>query len=402
MMIIIDARQPAVKLKKAVIFIPGFKYHGLSNFLLDKIQRKYKFFQAYRELTQDNLQIKQVELTTCILDIYEVDWTEDIPKISSNNLQKLFLSIWLLGYWTFSRIWSTFRNSPLLVIYSLLSLIILIIWIIANTLLLIIILINFTGQTSVAFLSIISDNILDFINSLYLWCLKSTWINIQWFAWGLVIAWLFSFSISEPINLGLELSHFTKEYLKSNPLRISVRNRVLSILNPILSNQDYDEIIIIAHSFGVVIGAESLGHTLLSCPKPVKFISFGNNLVFLSKKESKLIENIVSKCLANLIELNSTNQLDTHYWIDYWAEFDWFCTKIPLKLFKKSHLSNDTIRTRFQRNKVFYRINNILNLFTGKYHLIYFEDESYVKNNQGEPIGVLKRIFNLITRIDVN
>ncbi|MEA5510173.1 hypothetical protein VB715_10405 [Crocosphaera sp. UHCC 0190] len=93
MMMIIDASQPSVKPQKAVIFIPGFKYHGLSNFLLDKTQKESRFFQAYRESTQDNLQIKQVGLTSCVLDIYEVDWTEDIPQVSSNNLQKLFLNI---------------------------------------------------------------------------------------------------------------------------------------------------------------------------------------------------------------------------------------------------------------------------------------------------------------------
>ncbi|MEA5510172.1 hypothetical protein VB715_10400 [Crocosphaera sp. UHCC 0190] len=58
--------------------------------------------------------------------------------------------------------------------------------------------------------------------------------------------------------------------------------------------------------------------------------------------------------------------------------------------------------TRLQRNEVFYPMKNIIDRFTGKYHLIYFEDESYVKNEQGEPISVLERIFNLITQINVN
>ena len=84
-MLVIDYSQQAIKPRKAIVLIPGFKYFGLTNFILDKLQNKPKALQDYQEIKKDNLPIKQLELEQCLFDIYEVDWREEIPPVTSNN-----------------------------------------------------------------------------------------------------------------------------------------------------------------------------------------------------------------------------------------------------------------------------------------------------------------------------
>jgi SHS2 domain-containing protein len=418
--------------KKAIILIPGF-YRGLYNLVLDKLQKEETGFKSWEELqTKDDLTSGQIKLEKCLVDIYNLDYSEEISRISFNEWINLFSSIGLLFYWLKpdatwlkSRKKQNFLNYKTLAWGLLVPSLVFICWYSLTLSVLLVSLADSLNDSSINFLAVIAADIKCFFNSIFP-REPNYWQHLLLAI--LVLFWILSVLFFPAIAFGIEIAKFAKKYLESEDLRIKIRNRVLKVLNAVILDSDYTEAVVIAHSFGVLIGADAIGSALSSSDKSIKFISLGNNLAFLSRKKSKLITGTIQKCVGRLKKINK-NQGETPYWIDYWAEFDWLCTRID-EPFKTAELT-DTIGTIVRVEEVSHKtleltkfdgslaykfhllrfllrqpskqalpiicwnwISNYINKLLGKYHLIYFQDESYLKReDKNKNSSVIERIL---------
>ncbi|MCU0536794.1 MAG: hypothetical protein MUD14_23140 [Hydrococcus sp. Prado102] len=415
--------------KKAIILIPGF-YRGLYNLVLDKLQKEENGFQSWEELkTKDDLAIGQIKLEQCLVDIYNLDYSEEISRISFNEWINLFSSIGLLFYWLNpDRTWLKSRKKQNFLDYKTLAWgllvpsLIFIFWYGLTLSVLLVSLADTLNGSSINFLAVIAADIKCFFNSIFP-REPNFWQHLLLAI--LVLFWIGSVLFFPAIAFGIEIAKFAKNYLESEDLRIKMRNRALKVLNAVVLDPDYTEAIVIAHSFGVLIGADAIGSALSSSHKSIKFISLGNNLAFLSRKKSKLITVTIQKCVDRLKKINN-NQGKIPYWIDYWSEFDWLCTQIdkPLKTagltdaigtiirveevsHKKLELTefDGSLTYKFRLLRFLLRqpskqalpiicwhwISNRINEILGKYHLIYFQDESYLKREDNIALLILAR-----------
>lgn len=380
--------------KKAIILIPGF-YSGLYDFVLDKLQKEENGFKSYEEIkTKDNSTIRQFNLEKCLVHIYELDYSEEIAGLYLNEWVNLLFSISLLFYWLKpDRIW--LANEKKLNFFSyktlagglLLPSLLFIYWYVFSLSFLLISIANILANSSVKLLLVISSDIKWFFNNIF-FCTNDK-ISQHIFVWVLVFLWILSILFFPLITSGLEKAKFTKEYLESELLRIKIRNKVLKVLNAAIVNQDYTEVTIISHSFGVLIGADSIGHALSSSNKSIKFISLGNNLSFLSRNKYNLITGIIKKCISNLRESNK-NKINIPYWIDYRSESDWLST--PIYDVLNYCLLADMIGIIIQEKKVYSKKIECLRKIIGSYHIVYFQNESYLREDQNKNISAIERI----------
>jgi hypothetical protein len=394
--------------KKAIILIPGF-YRGLYNLILDKLQKEENGFQSYEELkTEDNSTIGQVKLEKCLLDIYNLDYSEEIPRISFNEWINLFSSISLLFYWLKPDVtWLKFRKKRNFLDYKTLAWgllapsLVFIVWYGLTLSVLLVSLADSLNDSSINFLAVISADLKCFFNTIFPHN-PNFWQHLVLII--LVLFWIVSVLFFPAIAFGLGIAKFAKEYLKSEDLRIKIRNKQLKVLNAVLLDRGYTEAIVIAHSFGVLIGADAIGSALSFSHKSIKFISLGNNLAFLSRKKSKLITGTIKKCVERLIKINK-NQGKIPYWIDYWSEFDWLCTQIdePFKTAELTYAIGTIVRVEEVSNKTLELTKFDINKLLGKYHLIYFQDESYLKTeDKKKNSSVIKKILQILMSSEID
>jgi hypothetical protein len=237
-------------------------------------------------------------------------------------------------------------------------------------------------------------------------------------AWISVLMWILSAWFFIWIRFLLGKVKFAQNYLENEFLRIEIRNEILKVLNTVIN--DYTEVTIISHSFGVLVGADSIAHALTSSNKNIKFISLGNSLYFLAINKYNLIKSIVTKCIQKLREINDN---DGQLWIDYRANFDSLSTQIDKNLFGDSdkdlnfwdsvvkeeqvmHKDFDfssswdsesdsilnSVKKRYKISNFLKRIRNCFKQYLGVYHLVYFQEDSYIKGSD-ENMSVIKNIL---------
>ncbi len=177
-----------------------------------------------------------------------------------------------------------------------------------------------------------------------------------WYLW-LFISILSSFL---PINSIIDIFEFSASYLgedaEGSKIRSKTRSRVVQILGDVFESHDYDRITILAYSFGVAVGTDTLAE--YHSQKTFQYITLGGALKVLSYK-SNWGEIEINKCL---------NNATINTWIDYYSNQDWLADKTPLP---KGSSSDKMIY-----KKVYAKSSSFLQRFLGKTHVCYFYDSS--------------------------
>lgn len=288
-----------------------------------------------------------------VIDIYEAYWGDLFTKLSEKDLKTRVLSgAHLLFYWSFGKIWNSAREAPTLFFSVILSLILLISWyygIVVMALTAIGESHKFIGFELNKELAEKLGDIGKILGGWSVWLITSAFLNLI------------------PVNLGTDIAYFAKKYLDEDTdgriIRAKTRQRISTILDDVLSDKTYEEITVLAHSFGVTIATDMLADYHHN--KKIRYISMGGALKVLSYK-SEWIEKEIKKCLSN----------DTiEAWIDFYSEQDWLCTKTPLPKGCQSQ------KIRYIKNRLKF---SLLKQISGKSHTHYFTDE-----------GVLREILNV-------
>lgn len=436
--------------KKAIVIIPGFRM-SLYDFFLDSLQTKEEYgFKTYGEienkdnLDKDNLKIT-VNLEKSSLNIYEVNYFEGIPDVNLTEWINLLSSIHQFFYWLIPGYdWLTqfrcsyssdfrskkahsgsrkphkkrviphclekgkvnlthkfrgiqcklkiyiksFNGYPLTLTLSY------IVFYITSAIYLFLILADSFDNSSIDLLNAISKDITRSVDTFANhFCngnshnQNDTCAAKHILAWISVLTWILSTWFFLRIRFLLGKLKFAQKYLEDEFLRIEIRNRVLKVINTAISQ--HTEVIIIAHSFGVLVGADSIGHAFSSSKRSIKFISLGNSLSVLSIKKYELVRDIVKQCIQRLREINSN---EGHLWIDYRAEFDSLSSQIGPQILEDKDLWSSLDKVKVEHKDFdfpnivnFYTVSNLLKKisncwkkYSGAYHLVYFQENSYI------------------------
>jgi hypothetical protein len=264
------------------------------------------------------------------LDLFEAYWADMLPE--NNELGpwgKLANGLELLLYWPFYwRNWLALRHSIILSGSMFSSSAILVFWYVALTLL-----VTTTLQNDP---SLIPSELMqiDWFNELWDKFLFITeWIR-NWSVW-IIIAFVFSFV---PVDHAVKLAKWVKDYLENTldensiGLRDRIRKRVRDTLECVLRERKYDEVWIVAHSFGSIIGIDILANWPHSEDfKRLRFMTMGSPVAAL-RYRSRWLEDQLKQLLENK---------DLTVWHDFFSRSDWMCSPIPdhKDIFKKqAHL----------------------------------------------------------------
>lgn len=313
--------------KEAIIFIPGSfgfveeKEYYLNAFLIRGLTQNVTDYEI--QLTGEaiiegakgqQLQVKIPSGEVKLFDLFEASWVDAVKKLSAENLKtKTIRGIDLLVYWIFSGTWKAFRECPTMVFASMLILILVGLWYygtIALTL-------TAIGKDASFLGSALPPNLAAELGKLGAtmggW---SLWLTVS-----AVLAFL-------PVDHIVDQMDFSKRFLQNDidrttgeALRIKIRKRIKQIVTQVVKQEDYEQVTIVAHSYGTLFGTEFLAESNLPTTKPIRYITIGGPLKLLSLK-SKYIHTIIQEALQN-------SAVKT--WTDYYSDRDWLCTATPIR-----------------------------------------------------------------------
>jgi hypothetical protein len=142
-----------------------------------------------------------------------------------------------------------------------------------------------------------------------------------WQVWALA-ALLLAFARIDDLVL---MARFIKDYLQNLPderelgLRDRLRQRVTRSLEAVLSGP-YDEVVIVAHSFGTVIAVELLADWPHQADmQRLRLVTWGSPIGVL-RHRSPWLDDQLRRLLA---------RADRPVWLDCHAPSDWLCTAVP-------------------------------------------------------------------------
>jgi len=354
--------------REAIIFIHGFYLGRDRNFFLDSLSSGFtdvlaiprveevgeekiagyvgKKFMVYTDV--DN--IKEV-------DVYDAYWNDlNSKQLSSSDLKSQVLSgVSMLFYWIITKDLIALKNSPPLLVGLGIALLLWVYWFYGIIALVLVALGGYEANLfGLPISQDLSIQIKDGLKQISEFGKSMT----NWFAW-LGMAALSSFL---PINMIVDVADFSTRYLEENhegkSLKAKIRKRVAETLNAVLESGLYDEITVLAHSFGAVIATNVLANYQQNYR--VRCIIAGGSLKIFSSK-SKQIEKDIKKCFNNdKIEI----------WIDFYSNQDWLCTKTPV------HEGYDATKIIHKEIKFPF---SLLNQLKGKSHDNYSINEEVLK-----------------------
>lgn len=383
---------------QAIILIPGFGFNDgdFTLYFLGKLKEnlddKQNKWEGYESLNKNDFDIKRFKYNNIIIDVYEASWNDIVSAHSRQNLLiQLSLSLNLLFYWSFSSVWQLIFKFPRLIIQFIIAIAILLCWQLSTILLIISSIIVFFKSTTIEITSFLYLNqLMNLIGHHQI--SDSNLIEIGIYIWILssAILILLPFSINEIIDP----IFFLKDYLEKDILKYRVRDKILKIIDAVLLDSSYSKITIISHSFGVYIGADVLASLSEKYnKKQVNYLTFGNNLMFLSGKRKHLISDTIRNCITTLEAINDESR--TH-WTEYYYHLDFICSKIFCSTI-------DNNRENLKQYSINYspkllsksRSNPILGIFLlsihflkgffGFYHYVYFDKEVFLPHHK-EPL----------------
>ncbi|NJP09040.1 MAG: hypothetical protein HC866_05755 [Leptolyngbyaceae cyanobacterium RU_5_1] len=312
--------------KEAVIFIPGFyarsKGYFLENFLAVGLTTRLENKPV--EMERDEVKIagqsgrrftyESEAGEQKFLDVYEIFWSDLIDKLSDRSVKdQVVRGIFLFIYWFFSGIWFVARKSRLLLVQIVIILFLTVLWYYGN----VVIALVAIGQNPSAF---------------GLQVLPAEWGSTLaaygktlggWPIWA-VASIILSFLPTSPASL-VDVMDFIARYLQDETvstvggIRDRIRQRVAIALGDVLKEAEYERVTVLAHSAGVLVGIDLLADYRSKISKPIRFVSMGGQIEFLSYKSTWISEE-AARCLDNRLLVT---------WEDYYSEQDWLSTKTP-------------------------------------------------------------------------
>jgi len=362
------------KTKEAIVLIPGLepaqKYdyrqrlaQGLANVTeISRVQIEGECSVPGEKGIR--LQVRAYNASTYekTLDVYEAYWVDLASQPDAEKpVRKMTAGFSVLTYWFVSRIWRVVLSSKYMTLGIMLSALLLLAW--------------YYGVLALAFTAIGTDpeltnklaevskdpNVAKRLVEVGIAAVTSTTKDMVatvrgimgylgktmggWYVWALV-SMLMGFL---PVNKLVGIATFTMRYLRNDRMpdgigqRDKIRNRVLETLLPVLNEATYKRVTIIGHSFGTVIGTDIIADFRPPSKLPVRYVTMGSPLLFLSQR-SKWLGRELEKCLAN-------DSVDS--WIDYYADEDWMCAKVPRHGETKNQKSNKLVREASFKEKIF-------------------------------------------------
>lgn len=255
------------------------------------------------------------------IDVFEAYWADMIPEQGEQPpWTKLRQGLDLVGYWVFSpgswrAVGHAMRNGSLLIALGLImGGLTLVAWYLMLAVL--------VGQTvapggtvpqELAAVPLVSDLVRLFGEG-------TGWIATH--AWWAVLPFLLTMLQADALVL---LARFTRDYFENRAdesgigLRDRLRRRVAGVLETVLE-ADYDEVVIVAHSFGTVIATDILADWPHEADLGrLSLVSLGSPITVL-RHRSPWLEN------EHRALLQSRRPA---VWLDFYSPNDWLCGAVP-------------------------------------------------------------------------
>ena len=254
------------------------------------------------------------------LDVFEAYWADMIPEQAEQApWTKLLQGLELVGYWVFSLgTWkavatSLRRGSSLIAVGLLMGGLTLVAWYLMLAVL--------VGQAvapggqvpeELAGIPVISELVRAF-------GLATGWLAGN--AWWAVLPFLLAMLKVDALVL---LARVVKDYFENREdesgvgLRDRVRRRIAGTLESVLA-ADYDEVVVLAHSFGTVIATDILADWPHEADlKRLSLVSLGSPIAVLRYRSAWLE--------SERQEVLQTRRLTT--WVDFFSPSDWLCSAV--------------------------------------------------------------------------
>jgi hypothetical protein len=284
------------------------------------------------------------------LDVFEAYWADMMPEQAElSPWQKLGHGLDLLAYWLFSwRAWRAFAVSRYITFGLMAGGVLLVLWYVALALLV---------ADTVTKDAALSANVRGspVLGDLLAMFLAAADMVGHWYWWAAIA---FVLSVVR-VDALVQLAHFAKDYLENRPdetevgLRGRMRNRVRATLENVLQ-AGYDEVVVVAHSFGSVIAVD----VLADWPHRddfarLRLITLGSPIAVLGYR-SKWLDAERRQLLA---------RPELQIWVDFHAPTDWLCTAVPGHAARYGELSRELDFEAPLRQ-----------MLTGQTHLLYYRD----------------------------
>ncbi|MCI0505308.1 MAG: hypothetical protein L0Z73_04295 [Gammaproteobacteria bacterium] len=309
--------------KELILLVPGMSAYEPEHYLKklvdgvrDYCDGKGISFNSLdnNETGNDGIRTIQVELEnkTKTIEIREIYWSDLRPRLSNEGALKKFLHGFdLLFYWAGSfRTWISASRSKYMLFNTVFTLLLFLIW--------------YYGAVAAAFTAIsASPDMLGFTlpDGLKQWFQSMGDSMGSWNVWISAAALMTIFPVAEVIDI----SYGTKCFLQNRlGLQHKINGRLSRALGSVSRNAgDYSSVTVMAHSFGVVVAAETLADfDKLTLPVQ-RFITLGGPLELMQGRSDR-----VRDALERLEKRLNTDSFTG--WIDFYSDYDWLCSKTPM------------------------------------------------------------------------
>ncbi|GAB4369703.1 MAG: hypothetical protein Kow00114_29630 [Kiloniellaceae bacterium] len=251
------------------------------------------------------------------IDVFEAYWADMIPEqLEQTPWTKLFQGLELVGYWVcnpgtwLAAVQSLRRGSLLIALGLLMGGLTLVAWYLMLAVL--------VGQAvapggkvpeELAAIPVVSDVV-------HAYGLAAGWLASN--AWWAVLPFLLAMLQVDALVL---LARFIKDYFENREdengvgLRDRVRRRIAGTLEAVLA-ADYDEVMVVAHSFGTVIATDILADWPHEADlKRLSLVSLGSPIAVLRYRSAWLERERRAVLEARRLPA----------WVDYFSPSDWLC-----------------------------------------------------------------------------
>jgi hypothetical protein len=309
--------------KDLILFVPGMGASEPEHYLKKLIDGMRDYcdgkgisFNSLDNNEVENNGVRSVELQldgqTKTMEIREIFWSDLRPRLSTEgSLRKFLRGFDLLFYWAGSfRTWAAAARSKYMLINTVFTLLLFLIW--------------YYGAVAAAFTAIgASPEVLGF-NLPQGW---DKWFQVagenmgSWNVWLSAAVLMTIFPVAEVIDI----SYGTKCFLQNRlGLQHKINGRLSRALSSVHRNADqYANVMVVAHSFGVVVATEALADFDEHKFPVHRLITLGGPMELIQGRSRRVRE--ARECLENRLQ---DNRLAS--WTDFYSDYDWLCSKTPV------------------------------------------------------------------------
>lgn len=268
------------------------------------------------------------------IDLYDAYWLDLAPSLTDQSAgSKFWGGFMLLFFWLRLSVLKIAFSSKWMFTGILVSMILIFVW--------------YYGVI-ITFLDVVSNTVPAQASFAALplwlkdWC-KFIWTEIpqlmkDWRVW-LTISFMVGLLPKRWIGI-VDISHFSRCFLADQGLRLRIRSRLASIIEPIVESDKYDRVTIVAHSFGCALITDFLGEYKKYGEASLRIFTLGGPLGVLMRR---------SNWLGTELKRAQDNEA-VEQWIDFHSKRDYLCNATPVLTaksnFKSEEISDEHINLR--------------------------------------------------------